>query len=154
MRGQWTEPITEELKEKFLDLIASGYTRPEAAAALDASARVLRAICNPASPRYDEDFARRYHNLTKKGAEQDVALTERLEAAAIERGLKSSDRLLEKLLMIKHEDWAVLRPQAQKMDVQIDELKVLIASASEDTLRQLVADYEQRKELPAPDIEL
>lgn len=156
MRGQHYEPITDELKEKFLELIASGYSRPEAASALGASARQLRAVCNPESHRYDEEFARTYRNLTKRDGEQEQALRERLETAAIERGIHSSDRLLEKLLAIYHPAWEIHRPQAQtKVDINVDEIKVLMASASEATLRQLVADYEARRQLSAPaDIEV
>lgn len=154
VRGQHVEPVTDDLKERFLDLIGSGYKRDEAAAALGASARQLRSLCNPSSHRYDDDFARRYLALTERGGEQQHALAERLESAAIERGLRNSDSLLVKLLAIYHPDWEVHRPQALRMsiDVQVDELKVLIASASEDTLRALVADYEQRQ-LPPPEIE-
>ena len=100
MRGHYTEPVTDETKERFLDLIASGHTRPEAAEALDASARVFRALCNPAGPRYDETFARQYAHLTEKDGEQQEALAERLESEAIRRAMRSSDPLLTKALAI------------------------------------------------------
>jgi hypothetical protein len=151
IRGQWVEPVTDDLKEKFLELIESGYTRPEAASALGTSARVMRAICNPASYRYDEDFARRYERLTEKGGEHRAALIERLEAAAIERGVRNSDRLLEKLLMTYHPNWKIHRPQGIRMDVKVDEIKMLFAGMSDETLRQVISEYERQKQLTAPD---
>lgn len=157
MRGQYVEPITEDLKEKFLNLIASGYTRPEAAAALDASARQFRSLCNPQSHRYDENFARQYAKLTESGGEHHTALVERLHTAAVERGLRSSDRLLEKLLITYHPDWEIHRPQAMQLNFKVDEMKVLFAGLSDDTLQKMVMELEQKQQaqLPAgpPDID-
>jgi hypothetical protein len=145
MRGQYVEPITDDLKEKFLDLIASGYTRPEAASALDASSRQFRSLCNPQSHRYDEDFHRQYQKLTEKGGEHQGALVERLQTAAVERGLRSSDRLLEKLLVLYHPDWEIHRPQAMQLNFKVDEMKVLFAGLSDDTLQQMVSELEQKQ---------
>ena len=153
MRGQYVEPITEELKDKFLDLIASGYTRPEAASALDASARQFRSLCNPQSHRYDEDFHRQYTKLTEQGGEHHSALVERLHTAAVERGLRSSDRLLEKLLITYHPDWEIHRPQAMQMNFKVDEMKVLFAGLSDDTLQKMVFELEQKKNGDLPVIE-
>jgi hypothetical protein len=145
MRGQYIEPITEELKDKFLDLIASGYTRPEAAAALDSSARQFRALCNPQSPRYDGAFAHEYARLTEKDGEHQHALAERLQNAAIERGLRSSDRLLEKLLIITHPDWKVHQPQAMQINFKVDEMQAVFAGLSTETLEQVVAELQQKE---------
>lgn len=145
MRGQYVEPITEDLKEKFLDLIASGYTRPEAASALDSSARQFRSLCNPASHRYDDVFAKAYAKLTEKDGEHHHALAERLQQAAIERGLRSSDRLLEKLLIITHPEWAVHRPQAMQINFKVDEMRAVFAELSDDTLQQMVAELQQKE---------
>ena len=146
MRGSYVEPITEDLKEKFLDLIASGYTRPEAASALDASARQFRSLCNPQSHRYDENFARQYAKLTEQGGEHHTALVERLHTAAVERGLRSSDRLLEKLLITYHPDWEIHRPQAMQLNFKVDEMKVLFAELSDDTLQKMVAELQQKEQ--------
>jgi hypothetical protein len=79
------EPISDDLKEKYLDLIASGYTRYEAASALGSSASQFRRLCNPASHLYDKDF----HRLMESGLESGLAaFVERLRAA-IERGFQS-----------------------------------------------------------------
>lgn len=157
MRGQYVEPITDDLKEKFLDLIASGYTRPEAAAALDASARQFRALCNPQSHRYDEDFARAYAQLTEKGGEHHSALVERLRAATLERGLRSSDRLLEKLNVIYDPDWEVHRPQAMQINFRADQMAVMLPELSTETLERMRQEIEEKKrgrELgPPPDID-
>jgi hypothetical protein len=150
IRGQWVDDVTDDVKERFLDLIANGYSRPEAAIAVGCTARQMRAVCNPKSYRYDEDFARRYDHLTRKAGEQHVALIERLEAAAIERGIKSSDRLLEKLLMTYHPNWEIHRPQGVKMDIKVDEIKMLFQGMSNETLTAVLAEYERQKQIQGP----
>ncbi len=154
MRGQYVEPITDDLKEKFLDLVASGYTRPEAAAALGASARQLRSLCNPQSHRFDEDFARQYAKLTEKDGEHHQALVERLHNAAVERGLRSSDRLLEKLLITYSDDWKIHRPQAMQINFKVDEMKNVFSELSDETLQKMVAELQSKElaQLEAGDI--
>ncbi len=145
MRGQYVQPIDEEMKEKFLDLVANGHTRPEAAAALDASPRQFRSLCNPQSHRYDEEFHRRYDKLVEKDGEHHSALVERLHTAAVERGLRSSDRLLEKLLITYHPDWAIHRPQAMQINFNIDEIRATFSELSDDTLQTMIHELEQKK---------
>ena len=144
MRGHYTEPVTDETKERFLDLIASGHTRPEAAEALDASARVFRALCNPAGPRYDETFARQYAYLTEDHGEHEQALAERLQDEAIRRGLRSSDRLLEKNLAIYHRRWEIHRPQAFRMEINIDTAKMFLANMPDEMLNQYIYELEAK----------
>lgn len=159
MRGQYVEPITDDLKDKFLDLIASGYTRPEAAAALDASARQFRALCNPRAHSYDESFHRQYETLTAPEGEHHTALVERLENAAVERAVRSSDRLLEKLLINKSPEWAIHRPQSMQINFgNVEQLAVVLPELSTETLQQMREEIENKKalrELPAgpPDID-
>ncbi len=150
MRGQYLEPVTDDMKERFLDLIASGHTRPEAAAAVDQSARVFRSICNPKSHRYDEDFAERYAELTVKDGEHDQAMLERLENAAFERALRSSDRLLEKLLINKSPEWAIHRPQAMQINFNVDEFRAEITQQPTATIEAYVE--KKRAELEQGDI--
>ncbi len=150
MRGQYLEPITDDVKERFLDLIANGMTRPEAAAAVDQSARVFRSICNPKSHRYDEDFAERYAELTAKDGEHDQAMLERLENAAFERALRSSDRLLEKLLINKSPEWAIHRPQAMQINFNVDEFRAEITRQPTETIEAYVE--KKRAELEQGDI--
>lgn len=138
MRGQYVEPITEDLKEKFLDLVASGYTRQEAAGALDASPRQFRSLCSPKSHRYDEEFHRRYEKLTEKDGEHHAAMLERLENAAVERAIRSSDRLLEKLLINKSPEWAIHRPQAMQINFnKTEQLAVILPEMSEEEILEL-----------------
>jgi hypothetical protein len=146
IQGHHYEDIDDNLKERFLDLVAQGYTRPEAASALGASARQLRACCNPESRRYDAKFAKQYAKLTEKDGEHQHALAERLQSAAIERGLRSSDRLLEKLLIITHPDWKVHQPQAMQINFRVDEMKNVFAELSDETLEKMIAEL-QAKEL-------
>lgn len=157
MRGQHMEPIDEDLKERFLDLVANGHTRPEAAKALDANARQFRALCNPASHRYDEEFARQYAKLTEKDGEQETALVERLRSAGIERAVRSSDRLLEKYSTIYDPDWEVHRPQAMQLNFNnVEQLAVILPELSKDQLLELKKTLEakqQMKQLGPPDID-
>lgn len=146
MRGQYVEPITEDLKDKFLDLIASGYTRPEAAAALDASARQFRSLCNPQSHRYDDKFAKAYAKLTEKDGEHHAAMVERLRTATLERALRSSDRLLEKMNVIYDPEWAVHKPQSMQINFKVDEMKAVFAELSDDTLQALVTELQQKEQ--------
>ncbi len=154
MRGTSYE-LDDTLKERFLDLIAQGYTRPEAAAALDGSARQYRALCNPKSPNYDERFADQYAKLTEPGGEQKEGIAERLEDAALQRGLRSSDRLLEKLLVIHSPDWAVHRPQAMQINFnKTEQLAVILPEMSEEELLQLRQRIESNmRQIGPPDID-
>lgn len=151
IQGSHYEEITADLKEKFLDLVAQGYTRPEAAAALGASARQLKACCSPQSNRYDEDFARQYAQITEKGGEHHSGLVERFRAAGIERALRSSDRLLEKYSIIYDPDWEVHKPQSLQINVNVDQLRAEFAQLPDEALRAYV-EQKQREQLEAGDI--
>jgi hypothetical protein len=149
MRGTSYE-LDDTLKARFLDLVAQGYTRPEAAAALDGSARQYRALCNPASPNYDAKFAEEYAAITEPEGEHHTALVERLRSAGIERAIRSSDRLLEKYSIIHDPDWAVHKPQALQINVNIDEIR---AEFERIPTEELSAYVEQKKaELTQGDI--
>ena len=152
IQGHAYEEITDDLKERFLDLVANGYTRPEAASALGASARQLRACCNPQSHRYDNAFAKEYARLTEKDGEHHAAYVERLRAATLERALRSSDRMLEKLNIIHDPDWAVHKPQAMQINFNIDEIRAEFAQLPDEALQAYVAQLQRQKELEAGDI--
>ncbi len=138
MRGQYLEPIDEDMKDRFLDLIADGYSRPEAAQALGASPRQFRSMCNPKSHRYDEEFARQYEALTEKGGEHDTAALERLRSATWERALRNSDRMLEKLNVIHDPDWAVHKPQAMQINFnKTEQLAVILPELSTEEILEL-----------------
>lgn len=150
MRGQYIEPITDDLKEKFLDLVANGNTRPEAAAALGSTARQFRALCNPQAVHYDEEFARQYAKITEPEGEHHAGLVERLRAAGIERAVRSSDRLLEKYSVIYDPDWVVHKPQSLQINVNIDEIRAEFAKVPTE---ELAAYIETKKaELEQADV--
>ncbi len=155
MRGQDTEPIDEQTKEQFLGLIEAGYTRPEAAAQLDSSARVFRSLCSPKSNRYDENFARQYESLTEKDGVHEKAMLERLENAAYERAIRSSDRLLEKLLINKSPEWAIHRPQAMQINFnKTEQLAVILPELSNEEILELRGRIESNmRQIGPPDIE-
>jgi hypothetical protein len=155
MKGQYDPPLTQEEKDRFCDLIAQGYTRPEAARALDRTARKFRALCNPASDYYDEEFTRRYERLTEAGGEQEAAIIERVESAFIERAVKESDRAAEKVLAARDPRYAFLRPKTFSGNVNVEELQVFFGELPLEKLLELKQAREQQtrlKELPAIDI--
>lgn len=146
LQGTQFEPITDELKTKFLELVANGYTRQEAATALGASARQLRACCNPNSYHwYDEEFAKEYARITEPEGEHHAGLVERLRSAGIERAIRSSDRLLEKYSTIYDPEWEIHKPQAMQINFKVDEMQAVFANLSTETLEQVVAELQQKE---------
>ncbi len=154
MRGTSYE-LDDDLKQRFLDLVAQGYTRPEAAAALDGNARQYRALCNPASPNYDAKFAEEYAKITEPDGEHHTGLVERLRSAGIERAVRSSDRLLEKYSIIHDPDWAVHRPQSMQINFNnTEQLAVILPEMSEEELLQLRERIEgNMRQIGPPDID-
>lgn len=110
--------ISPAEKVEFLQLIAQGFDRSEAARNLGYVGRHFRALCSPQSPFYDEEFARSYGE-TIGSLEHEQHRLERLRAEAYRRALVDSDRLLEKLLMVYDPDWETLRTQRQDINVNI-----------------------------------
>tara|TARA_R110000868_G_scaffold45454_2_gene150971 strand:- start:1188 stop:1676 length:489 start_codon:yes stop_codon:yes gene_type:complete len=146
IQGSRYEEITDDLKERFLDLVAQGYTRPEAAAALGANPRQLRACCSPQSHRYDDKFAKAYAKLTEKGGEHETGLVERLRTAGIERAIRSSDRLLEKYSIIHDPDWSVHRPQSMQINFNIAEVRAQISAELEQLPDRDLRAYVEKKQ--------
>ncbi len=146
----YREP-TDELKERFLELVANGYRRPEAARALEMSPRQIRACCNPESHRYDPVFAKEYARITEPGGEHETGLVERLRDATLERALRSSDRLLEKVNIIHDPDWAVHKPQSMQINFNIDEIRAEFAQLPDEALQAYVEGL-KRKQLESGDI--
>ncbi len=157
MRGQYLEPIDEDMKERFLDLIAEGHTRQEAAEALGAAPRQFRALCSQKSHRYDAEFARHYAKLTEPDGEHHTALVERLRSAGLSRALRSSDRLLEKYSVIYDPDWAVHKPTSMQINFNnVEQLAVVLPELTDDELQGLKARIEANKrikEIGPPDID-
>lgn len=151
IQGRAYEEITDKIKEDFLDLVAQGYTRPEAAAALGANPRQMRALCSPQSHRYDPEFARQYAKITEKDGEHHAGLVERFRAAGIERAIRSSDRLLEKYSIIYDPDWEVHKPQSLQINVNVDQLRAEFAQLPDDALRAYV-EQKKQEQLEAGDI--
>jgi hypothetical protein len=157
VEGRRIEPISDDLKERFLDLVANGYPRQEAAEALGETPRRFRALCSPKSEHYDEAFADEYEALTEKGGEHEAGLVERLRTAGLGRAIRSSDRLLEKYSVIYDPAWHPHRPQALQINVNIDELRAEFAQLPDAALKEYVALEEQKiagvLEAGHPDIE-
>lgn len=149
MRGTSYE-LDDDLKARFLDLVAQGYTRPEAAAALDGNARQYRALCNPASPNYDDKFAKAYAEITEPDGEHHTGLVERLRTATLERALRNSDRLLEKVNIIHDPDWAVHKPQSMQINFNIDEIRQEFRQLPDGDLEAYIE--KKQRELEAGDV--
>lgn len=154
MRGHNYQPIDAYLKERFLELLEAGYKPDAAARMLDQTATRYRRLRNPDGIDYDPDFAADYERIMRPGGSHEEALAEKLEASAIERGLDKSDRLLEKALAVYHPKWRVFRPQTLQQTINVEQLKVMLPSISDETLERMIQEAEQRQIGPAhPDIE-
>jgi hypothetical protein len=154
MKGSYYEPIDDDLKARFLDLIADGLTRPEAASKLKQTGTRFKRICSPGSANYDADFAARYDELMKPNGEHAENMRERLEALALKYAEQGQARLIEKLLVIYHPNWEPLRPQNFKMEVSIEKLAVLLPGLSNETLDSVITELESRKPelMPGPPV--
>lgn len=156
-QGTQFDEIDDNLKERFLEFVANGYTRQEAAAAVNASPRQLRACCSPKSHRYDPKFAKEYAKLTEKNGEHEEGIVDRLRDATLQRALRSSDPLLIKLNMIYDPAWEIHRPQAMQINFNADKMAVMLPGLSTETLERMKQELEQKKqgELPPgpPDID-
>jgi hypothetical protein len=154
--GHSYEPIDQYLKDRFLELLEQGYKPDEAARMLDQTGTRFRRLRNPDSVSFDEAFSLRYDEITKPGGEHETNLAERLEAAAIERGIDKSDRLLEKALVVYNPKWRVFRPANIQLGINIEQLKVMLPFVSDETLDRMIREAEAQKQLGAgehPDIE-
>jgi hypothetical protein len=154
--GHHYEPIDQYQKDRFLELLEQGYKPDEAARMLNQTGTRFRRLRNPDSVSYDEQFSDRYDQIMRPGGEHEENLAERLEAAAIERGIDKSDRLLEKALVVYNPRWRVFRPANINLGINIEQLKVMLPFVSDETLDRMIREAEAQKQLPAgehPDIE-
>ena len=146
--------ITTAEKYEFLQLIHQGLDRSEAARRLGYVGRHFRAICSPQSPFYDEDFAHDYGQAISS-VEYDTNRLERLRAEAQRWALISSDRLLEKLLMVHDPDWSVLRERKTESNVNIAVLvQQQLKELPTDKLEQILSLIESGETVDAEIIEL
>lgn len=127
--------ITPQEKVEFLQLTRQGYDRQEIAEHLGYRARPWRAICSPASPNYDEEFANAYAEA-KGSPEARLNFLERLRAETTRRALMDSDRLLEKLMLVHDPDWQVLREKNLSVNIHAI-LEQRFKDLPTDLLRQL-----------------
>ena len=138
--------IDEAEKVEFLQYVAQGFDRQEAANALGYKGRHFRALCSPKSDFYDEDFARSYGEAIGS-LEHEQHRLERLRAEGFRRAMTDSDRLLEKHLMVYDPNWAVLRQKDYSVNVTAiieSRLKMLPT----ELLEQVVDALEGRGEMP------
>jgi hypothetical protein len=154
--GHHYEPIDAYLKERFLELVEQGYKADEAARMLGQTGTRFKRIRNHDSAQHDPEFTKRYEELTRSGGEHEQNLAERLEAAAIERGLDKSDRLLEKALVVYNPKWRVFQPAGPVTTINIEQLKVMLPFVSDETLDRMIREAEAQRQLGPgehPDIE-
>lgn len=147
-----TYDLTEdELKERFLDLVQSGYIPPEAAEQLGKTGSWFRKFRSPKSHVYDAEFAERYEAIQDEHKE---ALRGRLEKAGIEEALRGNARLIEKWLMVLNSPgWEQFRPQNFQGEINIERLQLLLPDIPTEMLQQMreVIVQNRQKELPVID---
>jgi hypothetical protein len=138
----------EERKARYLDALADGLTPGEAAEKVGSTSTRMRRFRNPRASRYDEGFTAAYEEIMAENGEHREALLQRLRKAAIEEALRGNARLLEKWLMILDPEWAPFKPQNFQVQVNVEQLKVMLPFASNETLDRMIREAEGAKELP------
>lgn len=108
--------ITAAEKAQFLQLVRQGHNRQEAAKVIGYKARPWRAVCSPASPFYDEDFANAYADAIGS-PEAKLYFLERLREETVRRALTDSDSLLTKLMLVHDPEWAPLRQKDVNVNI-------------------------------------
>lgn len=133
--------ISAAEKVAFLQKIRIGLNRQEAARALGYKGRHFRALCSPQSPFYDEEFARSYGEAIGSLEHEQFRL-ERLREEGWRRAMTTSDRLLEKFLMVHDPEWQKLREKEVNVNVRAV-LEGYFRALPTEKLEQILAWYEQ-----------
>jgi hypothetical protein len=146
------ELTDDELKEKFLGLIAAGYIPPEAAEQLGKTGSWFRRFRSPKSQAYDPAFAERFEALQEQHKEE---LRGRLEKAGIEEALRGNARLIEKwLIVLNSPGWDQFRSANFQGEINIERLQMILPDIPTEILQQMreaIASKRQQKELPIID---
>lgn len=142
--------ISEQMKAEFLELVKAGFNRQEATHQINKdfgstfTARNWRALCSPQAISYDKEFAGAYEEAME-GKEHSQARLERLRAAAHERAMRDSDRLLEKLLIVYDPDWAVFRSQRLEIEGNLEVFANYLKGLSPETLARVREELESKR---------
>jgi hypothetical protein len=149
-RERTVADITEAEKVEFLQRVHQGFDRAEAARALGYYGRHFRALTSPQSPFYDEDFANRY-GIAIGSLEFASNRLERLREEGFRRAMTSSDRLLEKFLMVHDPDWQKLREKEQNVNIKVV-LENYFRSLSTERLDQVLSWMEEQETIEAGEV--
>lgn len=133
--------ISEGEKAAFLHKVRIGLDRQEAARSLGYKGRHFRALCSPLSTFYDEDFARAYGEAIGSLEHAQFRL-ERLREEGFRRAMTTSDRLLEKFLMVYDPEWQKLREKDVNVNVHAV-LEGYFRQLPTEKLEQILAWYEE-----------
>lgn len=133
-----TFPATdEEVKARYLELLAEGHTPPQAAAQCGKTGRYMRSFRSEKSERYDEDFASRYEKIMAPDGEHREALVQNARAALIEAAKSGNVRAIEKILMAYDPDFQFLRPAQFQGDFNIETLVQIMPGIPTPLLQQI-----------------
>lgn len=143
----------EEIKERYLELLAEGNMPPEAAKACGRTGRHMRGFRSEKSSRYDPDFALRYEEIMAPGGEFETAIGEIAEHALVQAAQSGNVRAIEKVLMAYHARYQFLRPVNFQGEVNIENFIQLMPGVPTELLQQMREALlaERRKELPVID---
>jgi hypothetical protein len=148
-RERTVADITEAEKVEFLQKIHWGLDRSEAARSLGYKGRHFRALTSPQSPFYDESFAQSYGEAIGS-LEFATNRLERLREEGFRRAMTSSDRLLEKYLMVYDPDWQKLREKESNVNVKVV-LEQYFRSLPTEKLDQVLAWMDEQDTIEAAD---
>jgi hypothetical protein len=129
--------ISETDKFEFLQMIRQGMNPQEASRALGHKPRHFRSLRSPQSRYFDEEFKNDFEEANNSFEHADAEL-ERLRAEVWRRAMLDSDRLIEKLSLIKDPEWEVLRQKDVNVNVQVLVQRVFKDLPTEQ-LRQILA---------------
>ena len=148
-------PLTYELneaekKERYLEMLAEGFSSPEIAKTMKETGSWFRKFRSKKSPSYDPEFSLRYEEIM--GGEHQEALADLALAAMIQAANNGNVRAAEKILMAYHSDFQFLRPAAFAGDTyNVDKLIQIMPGIPTHLLEQMREELLKQKELPVID---
>jgi hypothetical protein len=140
----------DEIKVRYLSLLAEGHMQPEAARRCGKTGKQMRAYRSEKSPRYDREFSERYEEIMAPGGEFEESISQIAEHALIDAAKSGNVRAIEKVLMAYHAKYEFLRPTAFTGDTyNVDKLVQIMPGIPTPLLEQMREELLRQKELPA-----
>ena len=141
--------ITEEDKADYLDYVAEGYVRKEAAEKIGTTGSVMKKFWSGNSQWYDEEFARKLEEAEAR-AKEEKAMEHRVRHAVHDEALnRRNPKLLEKLALIHLPEFEPLRHQNFRIEGTIDHVHQLAQQFTKAQLEEMrearLKELEQEK---------